>query len=224
MTSSVTCWIFIAISALLPACTRSDAPVGDAGTPPAPAVSMTRNDCFKASLELDRMLLEAGKSCASDGDCDCYNGGLMMRGCQWVARKEPLAQLKRRESALLASGCAPERTCPAFACRAACVTFRGEKKCLQRGGCEQTAEAFKEVLAAAPSDFRCTRDEDCRNYAPGLANCGGVTDHVTANKLAALATNFHAQKCQYVIQCAPRLAFHGGCDAGRCVERPGPER
>jgi hypothetical protein len=170
---------------------------------------------------VDELLLQAGSDCASDADCDCYNGGLVLRGCRWVARRDGLAKVKRQEQDLLSRGCLPATTCPAFPCRARCLDLGAGKRCLQAGGCEALTERYSKLLEL-PAAGRCTDDADCALYPAGIAaNCGGATDRATAAALAPVEQDFRSQRCHFAIDCAARAVGTPACGAGRCYERPG---
>jgi len=61
-------------------------------------------------------------------------------------------------------------------------------------------------------------DADCGCYNPvsQKAECGGIADRKTADRLREIAAEFHREKCEWWVQCGP-WTCDPVCVRGRCV-------
>jgi hypothetical protein len=81
--------------------------------------------------------------------------------------------------------------------------------------CDAIIQKFHTRLTQGNS--ACQSDKDCGCYNPvdPTAGCGGVTDRATATQLGQIESEFHANHCDWRIQCGP-WRCQPRCQAGRC--------
>ena len=82
--------------------------------------------------------------------------------------------------------------------------------------CEVHRASFRAAIASATGT--CTADAECGCFNPvvGEAGCGGITDAVTAARMAAIEAAFHAADCPWPHACGP-WSCTPVCREGRCV-------
>ncbi|MBI2897183.1 MAG: hypothetical protein HYY06_26740 [Deltaproteobacteria bacterium] len=85
--------------------------------------------------------------------------------------------------------------------------------------CAGVQSRFADTLARAAGTCAAAGDCGCYNpVAPGTG-CGGVTDRATSQELAGIEAEFHAQGCEWPIQCAA-WTCDPRCVEGRCGRGP----
>lgn len=87
------------------------------------------------------------------------------------------------------------------------------------GRCADIVSRMQAVKARLPS--ACQQDSDCQCYVGGIAGvtgCGGASDADTAAQIARIQAEFRAARCDYGVNCSPRLC-DVRCVNQRCVER-----
>jgi hypothetical protein len=174
--------------------------------------------CKEILLDLDQAIVASSNACAKDEDCACYGKVWKEGACAEVVQRGALARIEELAKEALAAGCEYPKPCPAFECRAHCRLRSGfDGYCAQLDRCMELSEEFEKVLAGGPG--KCKKPGDCAAYRAGVGqNCGGVTDKVTAAKLAKISDEFFGKGCDYTVNCAPRGAFHAECLSGACAQ------
>lgn len=77
--------------------------------------------CVVKAAQFDIELAKNESSCATDADCDCFPGGITMRGgCGGVRSKASAQKLQALSRELEAMKCEPEKVCAPATCAPKC--------------------------------------------------------------------------------------------------------
>ncbi|MBI5536859.1 MAG: hypothetical protein HY898_29325 [Deltaproteobacteria bacterium] len=91
-----------------------------------------------------------------------------------------------------------------------------QRKALTGDACAKIVVRFEDELAASPNV--CNSDLDCAchtSISAEIKPCGGVIDKDTADRLAAIAAEFHRASCFSGVECAKRECAPA-CVRGHC--------
>jgi len=111
-----------------PACTKPpsggapSAQSGDASPFASPAIAVKTHDCASVERDYDAVVeAPSATSCAADGDCGCYQGGVSKRhGCGGIANKTAIRTAQTLAAEMSAASCGGGISCAAWTCSPRC--------------------------------------------------------------------------------------------------------
>jgi hypothetical protein len=85
------------------------------------------------------------------------------------------------------------------------------------GDCARVVHEIQSVIAALPSP--CEKAGDCVCHPGGIeavSGCGGESDLAASRRISELTREFERLRCDYGVDCAPRLC-ESACIDGKCT-------
>ncbi|MCC6899762.1 MAG: hypothetical protein IT377_12355 [Polyangiaceae bacterium] len=121
--SVVRCGLLLSFAFSLAGC---DTCRGSASTPPpdgataAPTPDPITHPCVVTAAQYSIAIEKGSDACASDSDCDCYQGGIGKSGCGGVLNKESVSKLDAIAKSFHGMKCQLAVDCAAWACEPRC--------------------------------------------------------------------------------------------------------